>query len=635
VTVDLILAVLPFADLTRPALGVSLLQAAVARRGFSSRVRYFNLDFAGCVGVQAYTRIADELPPDTLIGEWFFADCVFGNEIPDERDYLDQVLTNYPAGDGFMTDLLSARGSRNRFVERCVTEILSLRPRVVGFSTTFHQTCACLAVASRLKRSSEPPVVIFGGANCEGEMGLQLLRSCSFIDYVCTGEGDAAFPDFLERLLRDGDPTSVPGIISRANSATLSRPTMIRDLDALPIPDFANYFAELAASSFRDSIDPGLVFESSRGCWWGAKSHCTFCGLNGLTMTYRSKSPDRILDEFRALREAYRVDHFSGVDNILDLRYIHEVFPKLSESRLGLELLYETKTNLNFDQLLVLKKGGVRALQPGIESFSNEVLRLMGKGCTSLQNIQFLRNCEELGIQAMWNFLYGFPGESPAEYERQADLVPMLAHLSPPLTGAPFRLDRFSPMFMRPEEFGLARVRPNFAYYYVFPFGRSELKHLAYYFEFDYADSRDPQSYTHRIRQAIALWARSRQKPPEQWPRLELHRSGDALVLEDTRPCAVAGEHRLEGLTAKIYLFTDRVRGLRGLCRELAGEADEQSVRATLERLLAAKLMVEMDGQYLSLAVPRDRAPRAGLEEWYVDVPSQEAAPTQPLLHSL
>src|SRR2546430_13201111 len=69
-SMDLILGVLPFADLRRPALGVSLLQAAVARRGFSSRVRYFNLDFAGAVGVGPYARITDELAYESLIGEW-------------------------------------------------------------------------------------------------------------------------------------------------------------------------------------------------------------------------------------------------------------------------------------------------------------------------------------------------------------------------------------------------------------------------------------------------------------------------------------------------------------------------------------------------------------------------------------
>jgi ribosomal peptide maturation radical SAM protein 1 len=632
-SVDLLLAVLPFAGFRHPALGVSLLQSAVKSRGFSSRIRYFNLDLVELIGARPYTHIDQELAPYFLAGEWFFADCAFGTEIPDARDYLQKVLASFSAPEGYVAELLRLRGCRTEFIERCVYEILAVRPRVVGFTTTFHQTCACLAVASRLKQAADPPTIILGGANCEAEMGLQMLRSFPFVDYVCTGEGDAAFPEFLERLLRGGDPNSVPGIVPRRGGDAPSRPAMIRDLDALPIPDFSDYFDQLAGLSIAGAIEPDLVFESSRGCWFGAKSHCTFCGLNSSTMTYRSKSPQRVIDELRTLAQTYRRRRCISVDNILDLRYIRELFPRLSDSGLALDLAYETKANLTYEQLRVLKEGGVFALQPGIESFSNEVLRLMRKGCTGLQNIQFLRYCEELGIHALWNFIYGFPGERPEEYERQAELIPLLEHLQPPMHAGPFRLDRFSPMFTHAEQFGLVGVRPSFAYYYVFPLGRTELEGLAYYFDFDYLDKRDPESYTIRARDAIIPWTRRHHRAPEEAPRLDLWRRGDGLIVRDTRPCAVAAEHNLDGLAAEVYLLADSARGFRGLCRELAGGGDEATVRATLEELRAAKLLVEMDGQYLSLAVWRDRAARPAPEEGHGNLSVLEAPAAQPLLH--
>ena len=66
----------------------------------------------------------------------------------------------------------------------------------------------------------------------------------------------------------------------------------------------------------------------------------------------------------------------------------------------------------------------------------------------------------------------------------------------PPSGCAPIRLDRFSPFHATPDAFGLSSVRPTRAYYYVFPFGRAQLRRLAYYFDFDYADGRDPHAYT-------------------------------------------------------------------------------------------------------------------------------------------
>ena len=100
-------------------------------------------------------------------------------------------------------EILEARRQRQDFIDDCVREIARHRPRVVGFTTTFHQTCACLAVARGLKRLANPPVVIFGGANCEGAMGFELIKSFPWIDYVCTGEGDEVAPQFLEELVRE------------------------------------------------------------------------------------------------------------------------------------------------------------------------------------------------------------------------------------------------------------------------------------------------------------------------------------------------------------------------------------------------------------------------------------------------
>ena len=43
---DILFVVMPFADVERPALGVSLLTAAARRRGYTCAVRYFGFDLA-------------------------------------------------------------------------------------------------------------------------------------------------------------------------------------------------------------------------------------------------------------------------------------------------------------------------------------------------------------------------------------------------------------------------------------------------------------------------------------------------------------------------------------------------------------------------------------------------------------
>ena len=108
------------------------------------------------------------------------------------------------------------------------------------------------------------------------------------------------------------------------------------------------------------------------------------------------------------------------MDDIIELAHIRDLMPLLRERGCDLAIFYETKANLNKDQIRALQSAGVTAIQPGIESLSTPILKSMRKGVTGLQNIRLLKWCAEIGVTLSWNVLYGFPGEAPEEYERMA-----------------------------------------------------------------------------------------------------------------------------------------------------------------------------------------------------------------------
>ncbi len=72
-----------------------------------------------------------------------------------------------------------------------------------------------------------------------------------------------------------------------------------------------------------------------------------------------------------------------AVDNILPHEYFKTLLPELKRRQLGVTLFYEIKANLKREQVELLRDAGVAALQPGIESLSTPVLRLMRKGTTA------------------------------------------------------------------------------------------------------------------------------------------------------------------------------------------------------------------------------------------------------------
>lgn len=605
---DVLFVVPPFANPNYPSLGVSLLKAIVTRDNFSAKVEYLNLRLAREIGLSLYQNIAQTFIAEALLGEWFFADVVFGEAIPDAGEYVRKILARCALPEPLLNNILKARGRRHKFVEECAQRIHEAHPRVVGFTMTYHQVVASLAISRYLKRLEDPPIIVFGGANCEGQMGLQLVKSFPWIDYVCTSEADASFPVFLGALLRNSGEASVNGFIKAGADVKFTWPEPIQDLDSLPIPDYSDFFEQLGSLQLEADFKPKLLIETARGCWWGAKQHCTFCGLNDQTMAFRAKSPARAFDEFSYLTKTYGIKGFDAVDNILDLRYINTLFPKLQESSLGLELFYETKANLRYEQLLILRKGGMTAIQPGIESLSDDVLQLMKKGCTTFQNIQLLRWSAELGISVGWNLLAGFPHEQAEVYERMAQIIPLLTHLQPPTSVDVISLDRFSPLFDRSSELGLTNVRPLPAYYYVYPLGRKDLMNFAYHFDFDYDDGRNPDDYLKEFRIEAWHWQESHLREEVSHPKLDaVYDSYGELLIEDTREIAVAHSHRYKGLAAHIYLKCDSARNLQSLVGDVGGQIVPEVIAQTLTEFLAAKLMIENKGNYLSLAVFRNR----------------------------
>ena len=252
-------------------------------------------------------------------------------------------------------------------------------------------------------------------------------------------------------------------------------------------------------------------------------------------------------------------------------------------------------------------------IQPGIESFSDAVLDLMNKGCNGIQNIRILRWGAEMGMEVIWNIIFGFPGERAEDYEAMADLVPLLVHLRRPTFAVRVRLDRFSPFFMDPQGHGMTEVRPARAYRYVFPLGEAELRDLAYFFDFDYADGRDPFDYTGRLRAHVAEWGRLQSLAAEARPLLEFLDAPGVAMIRDTRPCATAPVTLLDPLDADLYRVCDEGRTAPAAARTLGRGLDE--VEERLARLVTARLMVEMGGRYLSLAVFRTATRPAAIRQ--------------------
>ena len=478
---------------------------------------------------------------------------------------------------------------------------------MIGFTSTFQQNVPSLALARRWKAAAPGTTIAFGGANWEADAGVAQLECFDFVDIASLGEADHTVALLARAVAEGSELATIPGIAHRdGGSVRRSLPAEpVADLDTLPVPDHDDWMDQLRASGLEGSLTPHLGVETSRGCWWGAHSHCTFCGLNGGGMAFRSKHPDRVHDELHALRERHGVHRIEMVDNILDTRYFRSLLPRLAAERAagdpGFDIFYEIKANLTHSQLRALAAAGCTRVQPGIESLSDHVLTLMRKGSTGLQNLQVLRWMFELGLVPDWNVLWGFPGETEQDYLEMADLIDAVMFLPPPISGSAVRVDRFSPFFERPEAFGLVDLRPFPGYRSLYPFPEEVVASFAYYFTHRYADGRDELGPAGPVRDAVERW-RSEGDPGGVW--MQAADDGTVRLVDDRRSTPRRRELTWHGWRAELYLACDRARTVAEMEAVPALDALDPADR---DRFLAwcvhNRLMVTDGSRWLSLAV--------------------------------
>jgi len=321
-------------------------------------------------------------------------------------------------------------------------------------------------------------------------------------------------------------------------------------------------------------------------------------------MLFRRKPPARVVEELLGFAAQYKILDFAAVDDIIDLGHIRDLLPQLSAARCDFEIFYETKANLKKDQLRTFYSSGVHAIQPGIESLSTPILRLMRKGVTALQNIRLLKWCAEIGISPVWNLLYGFPGEPPEEYARMAELIPSLVHFTPPAF-TPVRIERFSPYFERPAEFGVELTVPLPKYKFLYSVSSEALSNLAYDFEHCYLDGRERGTYVTGLGDAVDRWRQLSEDGPGY---LGYRRGPGFLSVEDRRAGLEAADYTFDGIEGKIYLACDAGATADQLSTQFAVDGNEEldvkEIEEFLDQLVQAQLMYREGNCFLSLAIP-------------------------------
>lgn len=413
-----------------------------------------------------------------LTGDLIFSDY-FYEEPSNAYAFLDEEQNN---------KIFLIKEQLPSFFSKCEQFISEYNPDMVGFTSMFEQHMASLCLAKKISVMLPNCPIIFGGANCDGAMGNFWALKYSFIHTVISGEGEYAMDILVKEYLSCGNIEKYRGVLTGET---------FKDMNRSLLCNYGSFFNQL--NMYYSQIDPIytpiIPINLSRGCWWGEKNKCTFCGQNGSTTHFRCKNVDKSLFELEYYHKKYKDYPIILSDNILDNELLRTGLSGQLQNGFG-HVFCEIKANLRRSDLISLKNCGFDIIQPGIESLSSISLKRMNKGLTMLQIISFLRNCEELKIRPIWNYLYGFPGEKSIEYIDMIPIIKKIYHLRPPLGGGIIELHRFSEYYDFSEKYDISNIRPYFMYPIVYrDYTYEELNDIAYCFDYEMSNRLSEDEY--------------------------------------------------------------------------------------------------------------------------------------------
>jgi ribosomal peptide maturation radical SAM protein 1 len=587
-----------------PSFQLALLKPTLEKAGIPVQTFSLFMYFGTFVGWRINETLADVYP--SMVGEWLWTKSAFG-DFANNDEYFEIYRRNlegicYQAGCS-LDDLRDLRDkAAPAFIDFCMNSVDWSRFGIIGFSVVFQQTLASIALAAALKKRYPHIPIMMGGATFEDDIAEEIMKGCPQVDYIHCGDADETLPKAIRRIYSGESMKGTPGIMWRDNGRVVynGRAPNLSDMNKTPTPDFDEYFYARKQGGYEyhdDAHGVLLPIETARGCWWGVKNHCTFCGLNRAGMEFRSKRVENVIEQLDELSRRYAILDFNAIDNIIEPEYIDKLFGQLSEANTDIRLHYEVRPSLSRVQLKHMRQGGLFSIQPGVESFSTHILKLMKKHTTGVRNLELIKWSTYYGINNLYNILLRFPGETAEDYRAQCDVISKIHHFQAPWAIAKARADRGSPMYTDPESQSISSLVPSACYDYLYPKDRFDLNRVSYYFEHEMGNTLEEYD---EIFEAVDVWQNRWKQRPR--PYLRYRKAWATILIEDGRNCS-----------PRVATYSDDYATLYEYCADARSRKDIAArfedapwVEGALEEFVGKDLMINLDNRYLSLALPEN-----------------------------
>lgn len=588
----LLLISMPFATLDAPSIQLGALSGYLKNKGIPVDVHH------------AYVRCAEILDPElyrvisySMRDEIFYPHFLYPENFERYRYMITSYFNNFVKYRPI--SLETVLGRLNSFNEELLVRLDFSKYSLIGFSVTYDQLKSSILLSRRIKQRYPDIPIVFGGAYCNGDLGISLLKTFPEIDFIVSGEGEETLTALFKNLAKKKF-AAIKGLGWRDKGSVKFNgfPEKL-PLDSLPMPEYEDYFHELENCSpgFKNAVRYQffIPIEGSRGCWW---NKCTFCNLNSQYHDYREKSVARVIEEVKKQVNKYQCHSISFVDNIQRIKNFDKLMSGLKELHQDLNIFLQTRAgHLKKTDYALMRDAGVTKVQIGIEAFGSSYLKKMNKGVTTIENLAAIKYCQEFGILVIYNLITNYPNEDQDDLQEASENIKFLKSYIPPWAIIPLGIYHGSPVYRNPKDFNIKEIKIPDHNLWRFP---QKIWETLISFYYDYTCINDVKDRRLSWQEILRTWQHTGRDRIHR-PLLYYQDTGDFLTITDQ-----LSENNfkkiLKGVERELYLFCDSVQTRAAILKKFT-EFSPDHLESILKKWIANRWMFREEDNFLSLAV--------------------------------
>jgi len=304
--------------------------------------------------------------------------------------------------------------------------IQQFRPELYAVTFMTPQYYEAFKAIKRFKELTPQAKIIVGGPH-PSALPEDTLKEIKDIDFLCKGEGEKTFEDFLDFLKNKKSLNDIDGLYYHEKGQIFSnrlRELMSKEeleeyrVDWNKILEYGPYKQKLV---YTDKIERALSVITTRGCPF----QCTFCDEGNIWQRKaRMRTIESVIDEIKWLHRNFKTNHFNILDDTFTLNKsrVIQFCNKITPLKIKFRITAKT-TTIDKEMLQNLKEAGCQVVAFGVESGDENVLRLMKKKQTIADIKHAFKLTHEVGISSYALCMVGNIGEDMNAVKKTAKLI--------------------------------------------------------------------------------------------------------------------------------------------------------------------------------------------------------------------